>query len=441
MGTAKLAQFVNPDLLLVFTRYPEPGKVKTRLIPALGSTGAASLHRRLTAHALSLAKAFADAGHLELRVAFDGGHVQAMQQVFGEAYQYEPQAPGDLGRRLESAFAASLQQGRRRVVLIGSDCPGISAPILSSAFARLTDHDLVLGPATDGGYYLIGLRAPQPELFQDIPWSTGQVLTKTLEKAAGLGLRPALLKSLTDIDRPADLPVWEKIHSQVSNEPDHCNNFSSLEMDCRDGSDTHPHRKISVIIPALNEAAHINKTLSGLQTEPGVEIIVVDGGSNDATAGLAAAAGATVLEAPRGRARQQNLGAAAASGEILFFVHADTLVPRGYAGLIRQALKSPGVSAGAFSLEITGRLPGLQAVSAVANLRSRWLAPPLRRPGPVPAGPPFLAPGGLPGPGHHGRFRPGPESQALRPGHHPAPERPHFRPPLAAPGAGPHLRA
>jgi uncharacterized protein len=347
-----LAQFVNPDLLLVFTRYPEPGKVKTRLIPALGKVGAANLHQRLTAHTLRLARAGAAASRSDLIVRFDGGGESAMQQVFGEAYCYEPQGPGDLGPRLERAFTASFQQGRRRVVLIGSDCPGITAPLLHSAFARLIDHDLVLGPANDGGYYLIGLREPQPELFQDLPWGTAQVLTQTLEKAAGLGLRLALLESLTDIDRPEDLLVWEEMA-----QPD----------------PTPEPALLSVIIPALNEAALIERTLSELQAAPGVEIIVADGGSTDATASLAAAAGVTVLQAPRGRARQQNLGAAAAAGEILFFVHADTLVPQDYARLIRQALESPGISAGAFSLKIAGRRPGLKAVSTMANLRSRWL--------------------------------------------------------------------
>jgi rSAM/selenodomain-associated transferase 2 len=130
---------------------------------------------------------------------------------------------------------------------------------------------------------------------------------------------------------------------------------------------------LSVIIPALNEADNIRATLRSLRTDPESEIIVVDGGSSDATRDIALAEGVTVLRTPRGRARQQNLGATAASGEILFFLHADTQAPPDYAGLIRRALQTPGVSAGAFSLAIAGDRPGLQAVAAIANLRSRWL--------------------------------------------------------------------
>ena len=136
-----------------------------------------------------------------------------MRQMFGIDYQYQSQSEGDLGHRMSCAFADSLGQGRRRVVLIGSDCPGITAKVLNAAFSHLNHYDLVLGPTTDGGYYLIGLRAPSPELFQDLPWGTADVLEMTLSRAASLGLRTILLEPLTDIDRPEDLAVWQKFIS------------------------------------------------------------------------------------------------------------------------------------------------------------------------------------------------------------------------------------
>ncbi|MGQ9920464.1 MAG: TIGR04283 family arsenosugar biosynthesis glycosyltransferase [Desulfobacca sp.] len=129
---------------------------------------------------------------------------------------------------------------------------------------------------------------------------------------------------------------------------------------------------ISVVIPALNEADHIPATLASLGADPAVQIILVDGGSQDGTAALARAHRATVLTSPPGRARQQNLGAAA-SGKILFFLHADTLAPPHYASLIRQTLCIPGVAAGAFSLDIAAPQPSLKLISALANCRSRWL--------------------------------------------------------------------
>lgn len=365
---------MNPDLLLLFSRYPEPGKVKTRLIPALGPDGAACLHRRLTVHTLETARTFAAFRPTEVMVYFDGPSAQGMQELFGNEFSYRPQAPGDLGQRLDAAMADSLGQGRRRVVLIGSDCPGITGKILSGAFSALNDHDLVLGPAADGGYYLIGVTALYPELFYQMPWGTSRVLAQTLTRAAGLGLRTALLETLTDIDRPEDLPVWEEIKRRVRHTSIPCQKFYHIEEGYRrGGSETHPDKKISVIIPALNEAETIRATLGSLRTVPASEIIVVDGGSSDATREIARAEGVTVLRAPRGRARQQNFGAAAASGEILFFLHADTQAPPDYVGLIRRALQTPGVGAGSFSLAITGDRPGLQAIATLANWRSRWL--------------------------------------------------------------------
>ena len=152
----------------------------------------------------------------DLIICFAGAHVQGMRQTFGIDYQYQTQSAGDLGRRMSSAFAVSLEQVRRRVVLIGSDCPGISEKVLNTAFFHLNHYDLVLGPATDGGYYLIGLNEPFPELFRDVPWGTADVLAITLIRAARLGLRTILLEPLTDIDRPDDLPVWEKIISTTN---------------------------------------------------------------------------------------------------------------------------------------------------------------------------------------------------------------------------------
>ncbi len=191
---------------------------------------------------------------------------------------------------------------------------------------------------------------------------------------------------------------------------------------------------ISVIIPALNEAEQIRATLLSLQTDPETEIIVVDGGSRDATASVAAAAGVTVLSAPRGRARQQNLGAAAASGEILFFLHADTQAPRDYAQHIRQALQSPGVGAGAFSLAIAGSRPGLKAITQIANLRSRWLQLPYGDQGLFLPASLFFRLGGFPEQPIMEDFALVRKVRRSRPHHHASPNRAHLRPPLAAPG-------
>lgn len=133
---------------------------------------------------------------------------------------------------------------------------------------------------------------------------------------------------------------------------------------------------ISVIIPALNEEPYLGRTLQALQQGAGVQVIVVDGGSADDTVRQAESAGVRVMAAAGGRASQLNAGAQAAQGEILFFLHADTLAPPGFDRAMRAALQDPRVAAGAFRLGIRGASPGLRLVEHLANWRSRWLGLP-----------------------------------------------------------------
>jgi rSAM/selenodomain-associated transferase 2 len=137
-----------------------------------------------------------------------------------------------------------------------------------------------------------------------------------------------------------------------------------------------PADLLSVIIPTLNEADHIGPLLDQLGRVSDLEIIVVDGGSGDATVAAARRAGARVIETSPGRARQMNQGAAAARGRLLFFLHADSRLPRGFDNLIRQSLAAPGVSAAAFRLAIDAPGAGLRFVEFWANLRSRHLQMP-----------------------------------------------------------------
>lgn len=189
------------DRLVVFTRYPEPGQVKTRLIPTLGPQGAAELHRRLTVHTLTWAQATAREGGIELAVHFDGGSIRSMRESFGHGISFAPQVGGDLGDRLVAAFG----EVPTPTVIIGTDCPELTPDHIRSAFAALRCADMVLGPATDGGYYLVGLRKPQRQLFAGIPWGTNQVCRSTHRRAIESGLKVEMLTPLADVDRPEDL--------------------------------------------------------------------------------------------------------------------------------------------------------------------------------------------------------------------------------------------
>src|SRR5262245_11751037 len=149
--------------LILFTRYPQPGQVKTRLIPALGAEGAAGVHRRLFLRTLRTAVALCQAHEVELEIRLDGGDAAALQHWIGERW-CRSQIQGDLGERMANAFDQSFQEGSPETLLIGSDCPNLTSDLLANAFEKLSSSPAVVGPASDGGYYLIGLNRCVPEL-------------------------------------------------------------------------------------------------------------------------------------------------------------------------------------------------------------------------------------------------------------------------------------
>ena len=193
------------EQLIVFTRYPEPGKTKTRLASSLGDKGAAGIQKELSENTLSRVRQLQKIHPVDVRIYFAGGDLERMQAWLGSDLQYRHQKNGDLGERLISACADAFGQAYRRVVVIGSDCPGITHHHLDLAFTALLHKDLVLGPATDGGYYLIGLSREARSLFTRIPWGTDAVLAETIQAGEELGLSIEILEELSDVDRPEDL--------------------------------------------------------------------------------------------------------------------------------------------------------------------------------------------------------------------------------------------
>jgi len=335
--------------LILFARYPLPGGAKTRLIPSLGPTRAAHLQRRMTEHACTIARPTAAARHLDIEVRYAGGDRRRMRRWLGGEVHYARQGPGDLGQRMRRAFDAAFAEGCRRVVLVGTDCPATTPQDLHRAFESLADRDVVLGPSTDGGYWLIGLRRPA-ELFAGVAWSTPGVLAQTLARTRSLGQSVAVLRTLPDVDTFEDLS-----HVPATLLP--------------------PAAFVSVIIPAVNESQHMAAAARSA-TADGAEVIVVDGGSTDATPALAAEAGARVIASPRGRAAQQNRGAAVASGEVLLFLHADTRLPRGYVDHVFDACGDPRVVGGAFEFATDWRHPAMSVLAGLVRLRSRAMGLP-----------------------------------------------------------------
>ncbi len=205
--------------VFVMTRLPQPGQTKTRLIPALGAVGAAHLQRQMTEHVLGRLAAIGGALPITVEVHFTGGTLAQMRDWLGPHLALQPQCEGDLGQRLAYALAQGLAAGFSPILMVASDCPGIAASHIEQAVRQLEQVDVVLGPATDGGYYLIGLNQLQPWLFEGIAWGQASVLAQTIAIARQHALTVALLSPLGDIDRPEDLSLWEAYRDESSRNP------------------------------------------------------------------------------------------------------------------------------------------------------------------------------------------------------------------------------
>jgi rSAM/selenodomain-associated transferase 1 len=193
--------------LVLFTRYPAPGQTKTRLIPALGPEDAARLSRRIVERLLKRLERLPAGNIDEIEVRFHGATKPQMQSWLGHGFRFVEQGQGDIGEKMARAFREAAADDVAQTVLCGSDIPQLDDRIIMSAFTALARSDVVLGPARDGGYYLIGLKQPADDLFCGICWSTETVLEQTKTAIARKKLRYCLVDALSDLDVPADLQL------------------------------------------------------------------------------------------------------------------------------------------------------------------------------------------------------------------------------------------
>jgi rSAM/selenodomain-associated transferase 1 len=196
------------NVLLVFLKAARPGVVKTRLAPALGKAAAAELYRVLAE--AEVRRTAPRRGEYERRFCFTPPGARPEMEAWFPGEVFVPQEGVDLGARMARAFDQAFRGGARRVAIIGGDVPAVSRETVREAFRSLQGHDVVLGPARDGGYYLLALAHPRPALFRGIAWGTSSVLAATVKRAAGLGVQ--LLEPLTDIDTLEDLRTeWTRL--------------------------------------------------------------------------------------------------------------------------------------------------------------------------------------------------------------------------------------
>lgn len=326
--------------LVVFARYPEAGRCKTRLIPQLGAEGAADLHHEMVEYTLNWArKATSDDSPIALQVHYFGGDESSMRAAFGEDLCFEPQAAGDLGAKLQAAAERCRSLGFSKILFVGTDCPQLNHQVAEAAEQSLDEHEVCFAPATDGGYTLLGLRLDNERLeavfqalFEEVPWGTENVLSESLARLEGLSPLVRILATLEDVDEPEDLEVW---HARFQ------------------GSSRAPSPALSVIVPCLGEEPGLSRTLTSACGEEDVEVIVVGAGDSRRTVESCVRQRAQFVQATEAcRAQQMQCGVEHARGERILFLHADTILPAGYKTQVLETLEDASVALGAFTLAL-----------------------------------------------------------------------------------------
>ncbi|MEZ0329101.1 MAG: TIGR04282 family arsenosugar biosynthesis glycosyltransferase [Dissulfuribacterales bacterium] len=211
------------NAVAIFTKYPYQGQVKTRLAATIGAEKACQLHTKMTYHALNMVMQLQREGVAECIVFFHGADRELahiwIKSGLDRRFFYDPlmllkQYGEELGARMHHAFQQMSDMGYEKMLLMGTDCPELTKEILQDALSALSDRDVVFGPALDGGYYLIGMKAPNPILFQDIPWSREDTLEQTLRRCRYHNISYAMLPTLRDIDTGEDLAIFTRSYHE-----------------------------------------------------------------------------------------------------------------------------------------------------------------------------------------------------------------------------------
>lgn len=347
--------------LCIFAKPPVAGSAKTRLARAVGGERASALARAFLVDTCAAARGVPWARPV---LATTGALEPALQDELG--LPVWSQGEGDLGARMERVLARALAESSVALAL-GADSPGLPPRVLEAARQALTSTDAVIGPADDGGFYLLGLRRCPAGILADLPWSAPETRARTLERLRAHGLTVTELEPWFDVDEVDDLT---RLHDLLDT-----------------GAIVAPATRrvlgapqVSIIMPVLDEAARISGALDDVLALAGrKEVIVVDGGSRDDTLARARAKPVRVIEAARGRARQMNAGAEIAAGEVLLFLHADTTLPADALSRVVRALDDARAVAGAFrtwTVADGNDGPWFAPLLHLADLRSRYTSLP-----------------------------------------------------------------
>jgi uncharacterized protein len=339
--------------LIIFLRCPEPGCVKSRLATAIGPGPAARVYEKLLRRTLGIAGDFKHQRPLvDLFLFFTPLEKKSeIEEAYPGPWSFHCQQGTHLGQRMEEAFHEVMHQGYSQVLLVGTDLADLEPSDFNDAFQALNEGYSALGPAADGGFYLIGLDRPCPSVFQSEVWSTNGIFARTEHVLLHAGLRAKPLQKRRDIDTPEDLHILEEKSE-----------FRTT---------------LSVVIPTLSSIDQLEPFLQLVQKQiwPDDEIIVAqtEGGEPQASPHepRQIAPRIFVVAAPRGRGLQLNRGATRARGDLLFFLHDDSVPPPNFAYSVRKIAAESELSLGCFRLAFSPSTRSLEWIAKWANWRTR----------------------------------------------------------------------
>lgn len=335
--------------LIVFMRYPERGKVKSRLAQDVGFEEAYRVYRMLCRRTLGIAADFSHRNpNVRVFVHFTPrGRQSQLEREYPGPWTFVPQEGTHLGDRMARAFDSVFSAGFRHAVLIGTDLADLRTTDIEQAFRVLEGRPAVLGPARDGGFYLVGLGRPCPFAFRFREWSTDRIHDRTRRALLDAGFAVGRTAVRQDIDRAEDLAFLRQ--------------------------DPSFRGRLSVIIPTLGSPALLKTSLDRLLCLlwPDDEIIVVEGREGCRPQVVESSPQLTHLITARGRGLQMDCAAKRAAGDVLLFLHDDSLAPDHFAYAVRKILHAPENSLGCFRLRFAPQNKSLELVAKWANLRTR----------------------------------------------------------------------
>jgi uncharacterized protein len=339
--------------LILFMRYPETGCVKSRLAAAIGTEEAARVYEKLIRRTLGVAADFKrDRPEVDIFIFFTPpDKVLQIEDAYPGPWSFVSQQGSHLGERMEGAIRQVMDRGHSDVLLVGTDLADLEPVDFTDAFQAVENGHTALGPAADGGFYLIGLRQPCPAVFQPESWGTKEIFARTERLLLNSGFKPKCMKERRDIDRAEDLPF-------VRRKPW----FSE---------------SLSIVIPTLGSIGRLEPFLQNLQQQiwPDDEIILVQAERSEQQTdhfdSKQVMPQIVSVQAPQGRGLQLNKGVRTAQGSLLFFLHDDSSPPPNFAYSIRKICEESAMSLGCFHLVFSPSNPLLNGIARWANFRTR----------------------------------------------------------------------